>query len=66
MKRIIGICIGAFYAVLTWLAMTTANQNWWVGNLDLGLWWAVIGALFGIAGLSALWGTWFHTRPSED
>jgi len=66
MKRIIGIVIGVFYAVLSWLAFTSSTRNWFVGNSDLGLWWAVIGTLLGIAGLGALLGSWFHTRPVED
>ncbi len=66
MKRIIGIVIGVFYALLSGLAFTTSTLNWSVGNSDLGLWWAVIGTLLGIAGVGALLGTWFHTRPVED
>ncbi len=66
MIRIIGIGIGAVYAVLTGLAFTSASQNGVVGNSDLGLWWAVIGTLLGIAGLGVLIGTWFHTRAEED
>ena len=66
MKRIIGIVIGGLYAALCGLAFTTSTQNWAQGNLDLGFWWAVIGTILGIAGLGALLGTWFHTRPAED
>ena len=66
MNRMIGIVIGAFYAVLSWLAFTSSTGNWFVGNSDLGLWWAVVGTLLGIAGLGALLGSWFHTRPAED
>jgi hypothetical protein len=66
MKRIIGIVIGVFYALLSGLAFTTSTLNWSVGNSDLGLWWAVIGTILGIAGVGALLGTWFHTRPVED
>jgi len=66
MKRIIGIVIGVFYALLSGLAFTTSALNRSVGNSDLGLWWAVIGTLLGIAGVGALLGTWFHTRPAED
>ena len=66
MKRIIGIAIGALYAVLAGLAFTSSNGNWSAGNSDLGLWWAVIGTLLGIAGLGAFFGTLFHTRPAED
>ena len=66
MKRIIGILIGVFYGTLSVLAYTTSGQNSSLGNSDLGLWWAVIGTLLGIAGLGAVLGTWFHTRPAED
>ncbi|MFH1763403.1 MAG: hypothetical protein ABIF09_04335 [Gemmatimonadota bacterium] len=66
MKRIIGIVFGAFYAVLCGLAFTTSTGNWIAGNPDLGLWWAVIGTLLGVAGLGAFFGTLFHTRPVED
>lgn len=66
MKRIIGIAIGGFYALLSGLAFMTSTQNWSMGNSDLGLWWAVIGTLLGIAGLGAFFGTLFHTRPVED
>lgn len=66
MKRMIGIGIGVVYAALSALALTSSSRNWSVGNSDLGLWWAVIGVLLGIAGLGAFFGTWFHTRPEED
>jgi hypothetical protein len=66
MKRIIGIAIGLFYAVLSGAAFTSSSQNWALQNSDLGLWWAVIGTLLGIAGAGALFGTWVHTRPAED
>jgi hypothetical protein len=66
MKRIIGIVIGVFYAVLSGLAFTSSTGNWSAGNSDLGLWWAVIGTLLGVAGLGAFLGTWFHTRLAED
>ena len=66
MKRIIGIVIGVFYAVLAGLAFTTSTGNWSDGNSDLGLWWAVIGTLLSVAGVGALLGTWLHTRPAED
>ena len=66
MKRIIGIVIGVFYAVLAGLALRTSSGGWAAGHGDLGLWWAVIGTLLGIAGLGAVLGSWVHTRPSED
>jgi hypothetical protein len=66
MKRIIGILIGVFYGVLCGLAFTSSSGNWAAGNSDLGLWWAVIGTLLGVACLGALLGTWFHTRPADD
>ena len=66
MKLLIGILIGVFYAVLSGLAFRTSSGGWTAGHADLGVWWAVIGTLLGIAGLGALLGTWVHTRPSED
>jgi hypothetical protein len=66
MKRIIGMAIGVVYAALAALAYNTSVQNWVSGNSDLGLWWAVIGTLLGIAALGALLGTLFHTRAAED
>jgi len=66
MKRIIGIFIGVFYAVLSGLAFTSSTQNWSVGNSDLGLWWGVIGILLGAACVGASLGSWLHTRPAED
>ena len=66
MKRIVGIAIGVLYGVLAGLAFTNSTGNWSAGNLDLGLWWSVIGTLLGVAGVGALLGTWFHTRPAED
>jgi hypothetical protein len=66
MKRVIGIAIGVLYGVLSGLAFTNSAGNWSAGNLDLGLWWSVIGTLLGVAGVGALLGTWFHTRPAED
>jgi hypothetical protein len=66
MKRIIGMGIGVLYAGLTALAYNSSIQNWSAGNSDLGLWWAVIGTLLGIACLGAFFGTLFHTRTAED
>jgi hypothetical protein len=66
MTRTIGILIGVVYAVLAGLAATVSIQGWFEGNGDLGLWWAVIGTLLGIAGLGAILGTWSHTRPADD
>jgi hypothetical protein len=66
MKLIIGIIIAVLYAVLSGLAFTASKGGWSLGQPDLGFWWAVIGTLLGVAGLGALFGTWFHTRPSEE
>jgi len=66
MKRIVGIAIAVFYGLLSGLAFTTASGNWFQGNADLGLWWSVIAALLGIAGLGAFFGTLAHTRVAED
>ena len=66
MKFIVGVVIGVAYAVLVTLAMEQSSGGWQAGNADLGFWWAVIGALLGIAGLGAVIGSWLHTRPSGD
>ena len=66
MKRIVGMSIGVVYAVLSGLAFTSSARNWAAENADLGLWWAVIGTLLGIAGAAAFFGTLFHTRALED
>ena len=66
MKLIIGIVIAALYALLAGLAFTASTGGWAEGHGDLGFWWAVIGALLGIAALGALLGTWLHTRPTEE
>jgi hypothetical protein len=66
MKRIIGILIGGFYGVLSGLAFTSSIGNGSLGNADLGLWWAVVGTLLGIAGLGALFGTLIHARSTEE
>jgi len=66
MKRIIGMAIGLLYAGLAALAYNTSAQNRLLGNSDLGLWWAVIGILLGIAALGAFFGTLVHTRTAED
>jgi hypothetical protein len=54
------------YAVLVTLALEQSTRGWQAGNADLGFWWAVIGALLGIAGLGAVIGSWLHTRPAGD
>lgn len=66
MNRILGIAICVIYAALAALAFTSSARNWSLENSDLGLWWAVIGTLLGIASLGAFFGTMFHTRPAED
>jgi len=66
MKSFVGIVIGVIYAVLVALALGQSSHGWQAGQADLGFWWAVIGALLGIAGSAAVIGTWLHTRPSED
>ena len=66
MKRIIGFVIGGFYATISGFAFLTSSRNAALGNSDLGLWWAVIGTLLGVASIGAFLGTWFHTRPTED
>jgi len=66
MKFIVGIVLGVFYAVLVALALGQSSGGWQAGHSDLGFWWAVIGALLGVAGSGAVVGTWLHTRPSED
>ena len=46
-------------------ALQTAGAGWSSGFSDLGFWWTVIAAILAIAGVSAMVGTWIHTRPSE-
>ena len=62
MKRIAGILVAAFYAVITFLAFGQSAAGWAGGHSDLGFWWAVIGGFLAIAGLGALIGTLLHTR----
>lgn len=66
MKFLIGIVLGIFYAVLVGLALNQSSGAWDAGNADLGFWWAVIGSILAMAGAGAVFGTWIHTRPSED
>ena len=66
MKRILGIAVSVFYGILAALAFTSSARNWSLENSDLGLWWAVIGTLLGIASLGAFFGTMFHTRSAVD
>lgn len=61
MKRIAGILVAAFYAVITFLAFGHSMDGWVGGHADLGFWWAVIGGFLAIAGLGALIGTLLHT-----
>lgn len=65
MKRIIGFVIGVLWLGLAYLALRRALGGWEQGWNDVGLWWAIIAALLGIAALGALIGTWLHTRPGE-
>lgn len=66
MKRIIGVLLTLFYALISFLAFRASFGNWAVGNSDLGFWWSVIGSLLAIAGLGVLVGSWLHTRaPAE-
>ncbi|MDE0075722.1 MAG: hypothetical protein OXU32_17360 [Gammaproteobacteria bacterium] len=62
MKRIAGILVAAFYAVITFLAFGHSADGWAGGHADLGFWWAVIGGFLAVAGLGALVGTLLHTR----
>jgi hypothetical protein len=66
MRMILGIAMGVLLAVLSWLAFGTSRGGWAAGHDDLGFWWAIIGTLLGLAALSALVGTWIHTRPRGD
>ena len=55
---------------LAWLGMAagayrSASAGWNAGHSDLGFWWTVIAGLLAIGGLSAMIGTWLHTRPNN-
>ena len=55
---------------LAWLGMAagayrSASAGWNAGHSDLGFWWTVIAGLLAIGGLSAMIGTWLHTRPND-
>lgn len=65
-KRVVAAVIGVFYFALAGLAYRTSADGWSAGHSDVGFWWAVIGTLLGIAGVSAIIGTWLHTRSAES
>lgn len=66
MKRIVGFVIGVVWLGLAFLALRRALGGWERGWDDVGLWWAIIATLLAIAAMSALIGTWLHTRTGES
>ncbi|MBI4541033.1 MAG: hypothetical protein HY704_16145 [Gemmatimonadetes bacterium] len=64
LKRVVGALIGIFYFGVASFAFRTSLDGWNAGQADIGFWWGVIGSLLAIAGLSALIGTWIHTRTT--
>jgi len=66
MKLLIGLSIGALYLGLSFLAFRQSTGGWTAGHSDLGFWWAVIACLLALAGLSAVVGSWIHTRPAAE
>jgi len=63
MKLAIGMVIGLFYVVISYIAYHNSAAGWAAGSPDVGFWWAVIGSLLAIAALAAFIGSWLHTRP---
>lgn len=61
-KRLVGAAVAIVYWMVAGVAYRTSAAGWSAGHSDLGFWWAVIGTLLAVAGLSALIGTWLHTR----
>ncbi len=66
MKLLVGLLIGALYLALSFLAFRQSSGGWTAGHSDLGLWWAVIACFLAVAGLSAIVGSWIHTRPVAE
>jgi mono/diheme cytochrome c family protein len=64
-ERAFGMGVGVAWLGMAFGAYRSASAGWDAGHSDLGFWWAVIAGLLAITGLSALIGTWIHTRPSE-
>lgn len=65
MKLAIGLLVGVFYLGISFLAYRQSAGGWDAGHSDLGFWWAVIAAFLAIAALTALIGSWIHTRSSQ-
>jgi len=63
--RACGMAVGVAWLGMAFGAYQSASAGWDAGHSDLGFWWTVIGALLAIAGLSAMIGTWIHTRTND-
>lgn len=66
MKRIMGMGVGVLYLGIALGALSRANAGWDSGYTDIGFWWSVVAALLTMVALTALIGTWIHTRESQS
>ncbi|MDA1095702.1 MAG: c-type cytochrome [Chloroflexi bacterium] len=66
MKRAFGFGIGVLWVGIALGALRTGSAGWSAGHSDLGVWWTIVAALLAVAGLSAMIGTWIHTRTSRS
>lgn len=64
MKRILGLTVGIVWLFMAGLAFRESAGGWATDHIDIGFWYAVIGAFMSIAGLGAIIGTIIHTRPT--
>lgn len=60
-----GMGVGVAWLGMAFAAYRSASAGWDAGHSDLGVWWTVIAGFLAIAGLSAMIGTWIHTRPND-
>ena len=66
MKRIMGMGVGVIYLGIAYGALTRANAGWASGFNEIGFWWTVVAALLSGVALTALIGTWIHTRERQS
>ncbi|MCH2465543.1 MAG: c-type cytochrome [Gemmatimonadetes bacterium] len=64
-RQLAGMGVGVIWLGMAFGSYQNSRAGWEAGHADLGFWWAIIGGLLAIAGLSALVGTWIHTRTSK-
>ncbi len=60
MGRIFGFVVGVIWLGFTFWAFSTASAGRSAGAPDMGFWWTVIGAFYGLAAMVALVGTARH------